>query len=106
MAGKKKKGSRRSKGNALMPFNKQGIKIGTLLAESGLVLAAFEKGGFAPTSAADQFKAGDYYRAGWYYLNNLNPMASNSGKLLAVGAGLGLLGRYMGLTRLGPIQFR
>jgi hypothetical protein len=92
--GKKKKSYRR-KVSALSPINKQGIKLGTLLAEMGLVVAG--------VNVVDEFKSGNAELGAKKFADSLSP-SYTPGKLLWTGVGIALIGKLTGFRRFGPIQ--
>lgn len=91
---RKKKGRGRRAVNALSPINKQGIKVGTLMTEIGLVgrgVEVYNQYG-ATAEAAANFGTG---------LLDLNQWSS---KLIWTGVAISLVGKLTGFRKIGLLQ--
>lgn len=99
---KRKKQKRSKKTNALIPFTKTGVRVGTLAMEAGATYALFNNTQHGVPW--DQLKAGKYKEAINGYVDNLS-YSSNAGKWIWYGAGGILIARMLDVRGVGPIRF-
>jgi hypothetical protein len=95
--GKRKK-KWRSAGSAISPIDKRGIKLATLATEAGLIAEAASMSRYFESNPAGAING---------FIKNILSFKTPSGKLVWLGVGLKLVGKFVPQTRyMGVIGLR